>query len=229
MERTYNEIPFDIVDDVVLVDDNSPDNTVEEGLRLGIKHIIKHETNKGYGGNQKSCYRKALEIGADIVIMLHPDYQYTPKLIHAMASIIAMDVYPVVLASRILGQGALRGGMPVYKYIFNRMLTLFENIMLWEKLSEYHTGYRAFSADVIRSIDFTHNSDDFVFDNEMISQIFMNGYEIAEVTCPTKYFEDASSINFKRSMKYGRGVLRVSLTHRLHKWGWIKSNLYAKK
>jgi len=229
MERTYNEIPFDIVDDVVLVDDNSPDNTVEEGRRLGIKHIIKHETNKGYGGNQKSCYRKALEIGADIVIMLHPDYQYTPKLIHAMASIIAMDVYPVVLASRILGQGALRGGMPVYKYIFNRMLTLFENIMLWEKLSEYHTGYRAFSADVIRSIDFTHNSDDFVFDNEMISQIFMNGYEIAEVTCPTKYFEDASSINFKRSMKYGRGVLRVSLTHRLHKWGWIKSNLYAKK
>ena len=229
MERTYNEIPFDIVDDVVLVDDNSPDNTVEEGLRLGIKHIIKHETNKGYGGNQKSCYKKALEIGADIVIMLHPDYQYTPKLIHAMASIIAMDVYPVVLASRILGQGALRGGMPVYKYVFNRMLTLFENIMLWEKLSEYHTGYRAFSADVIRSIDFTHNSDDFVFDNEMISQIFMNGYEIAEVTCPTKYFEDASSINFKRSMKYGRGVLRVSLTHRFHKWGWIKSNLYAKR
>jgi len=228
LERTYKEIPFDIVDDVVLVDDNSRDDTVGEGQRLGIRHIIKHEVNKGYGGNQKSCYKKALELGADIVIMLHPDYQYTPLLIHAMSSIIAMDVYPVVLASRILGQGALRGGMPVYKYIFNRFLTLFENILLWEKLSEYHTGYRAFSAEVLRSIDFTHNSDDFVFDNEMISQIFMNGYEIAEVTCPTKYFEEASSINFTRSMKYGRGVLRVSLTHRLHKWGWVKSNLYGK-
>jgi hypothetical protein len=160
--------------------------------------------------------------------MLHPDYQYTPKLIHAMSSIIAMDVYPVVLASRILGKGALRGGMPMYKYIFNRCLTLFENIMLGQKLSEYHTGYRAFSADVIRSINFTHTSDDFVFDNEMISQIFMNGFEIAEVTCPTKYFEEASSINFSRSMKYGRGVLRVSLTHRLHKWGLLKSKLYIK-
>ena len=228
LERTYKEIPFDIVDDVVLVDDNSPDTTVEEGKRLGIKHIIKHEVNKGYGGNQKSCYKKALDIGADIVIMVHPDYQYTPLLIHAMASIIAMDVFPVVLASRILGKGALRGGMPMYKYIFNRFLTLFENIMLGQKLSEYHTGYRAFSAEVIRSIDFTHNSDDFVFDNEMISQIFMNGYEIAEVTCPTKYFPEASSINFKRSMKYGRGVLRVSFIHRFHKMGLIKSNLYKK-
>ena len=161
--------------------------------------------------------------------MLHPDYQYTPKLIHAMSSIIAFDVYPVVLASRILGKGALRGGMPMYKYIFNRCLTLFENIMLGQKLSEYHTGYRAFGADVIRSINFTANSDDFVFDNEMISQIFMNGFEIAEVTCPTKYFEEASSINFSRSMKYGRGVLRVSLTHRLHKWGLIKGKLYAKE
>lgn len=229
LERTYKEIPLDIVDDVVLVDDNSRDDTVAEGQRLGIGHIIKHEVNKGYGGNQKSCYKKALDLGADIVIMLHPDYQYTPKLLLAMSSIIAYDVYPVVLASRILGQGALRGGMPLYKYIFNRFLTFFENVMLWEKLSEYHTGYRAFSAEVIRSIDFTHNSDDFVFDNEMISQIFMNGYEIAEVTCPTKYFEEASSINFRRSMKYGRGVLRVSVTHRLHKWGLIKSNLYAKK
>ena len=229
LERTYKEIPFDIVDDVVLVDDNSRDDTVGEGKRLGINHIIKHEVNKGYGGNQKSCYKKALELGADIVIMLHPDYQYTPKLVHAMSSIIAFDVYPVVLASRILGRGALRGGMPVYKYIFNRFLTLFENILLRQKLSEYHTGYRAFSADVIRSINFTANSDDFVFDNEMISQIFMNGFEIAEVTCPTKYFEEASSINFSRSMKYGRGVLRVSLTHRLHKWGLIKGKLYAKE
>ncbi len=229
LERTYKEIPFDIVDEVVLVDDNSRDDTVAEGHRLGIKHIIKHEVNKGYGGNQKSCYSKALALGADIVIMLHPDYQYTPKLILAMSSIIANDLYPVVLASRILGKGALNGGMPMYKYIFNRCLTLFENIMLSQKLSEYHTGYRAFSADVIRSIDFTHNSDDFVFDNEMISQIFMNGYEIAEVTCPTKYFEEASSINFSRSMKYGRGVLRVSLAHRFHKWGLVKSKLYGKK
>ena len=228
IERTYREIPFDIVDDVVLVDDNSPDDTVEVGRALGIKHIIKHEQNKGYGGNQKSCYGRALEIGADIVIMVHPDYQYTPKLIHAMSSIIAYDVYPVVMGSRILGNGALKGGMPMYKYIFNRCLTLFENVVIGQKLSEYHTGYRAFSADVIRSIDFTHNSDDFVFDNEMISQIFMNGYDIAEVTCPTKYFEEASSINFSRSMQYGLGVLRVSLVHRLHKWGLLKSKLYSK-
>ena len=228
IERTYKEIPFDIVDDVVLVDDHSPDNTVEVGAQLGIKHIIRHEVNKGYGGNQKSCYAKALEIGADIVIMVHPDYQYTPKLIHAMSSIIAYDVYPVVLGSRILGNGALKGGMPMYKYIFNRCLTLFENIVIGQKLSEYHTGYRAFSAEVIRSIDFSHNSDDFVFDNEMISQIFMNGYQIAEVTCPTKYFEEASSINFSRSMKYGWEVLRVSMIHRMHMWGLIKSKLYKK-
>ena len=208
------------------MDDKSPDNTVEEARRLGIEHIVVHETNKGYGGNQKSCYKKALELGADIVIMVHPDYQYTPKLVHAMAGVIAYGVYPVCFGSRILGKGALNGGMPLYKYIFNRWLTLFENILLNQKLSEYHTGYRAFSAEVIRSIDFTHNSDDFVFDNEMISQVFMNGYEIAEVTCPTKYFEEASSINFSRSMKYGLGVLRVSVTHRLHKWGLIKSKLY---
>jgi glycosyltransferase involved in cell wall biosynthesis len=229
LERTYNEIPFDIVDEVVLVDDNSPDETVQEAKRLGIKHIVIHEQNKGYGGNQKSCYKKALELGADIVIMLHPDYQYTPKLIHAMSSIIAHDLYPVVFGSRILGKGALTGGMPMYKYIANRCLTLFQNIMLGQKLSEYHTGYRAFSADVIRAIDFTYNSDDFVFDNEMISQIFMNGFEIGEVTCPTKYFEEASSINFSRSSKYGIGVLRVSFTHFFHKNGIIKNKLYSKK
>jgi len=228
LERTFAEIPFDIVDDVVLVDDNSPDNTIEVAERLGIRHIVRHEKNLGYGGNQKSCYRKALELNADIVIMLHPDYQYTPKLLLPISGIIANEVYPVVFASRILGMGALKGGMPLYKYIANRLLTLFENIMLGQKLSEYHTGYRAFSAEVIRSIDFSHNSDDFVFDNEMASQIFMNGYEIGEVTCPTKYFEEASSINFSRSMKYGFGVLRVSFTHRLHKWGLIKSKLYQK-
>ncbi len=228
MERTYKEIPFDIVDDVVLVDDNSPDNTVEVARAIGIRHVIRHEVNKGYGGNQKTCYAKALELGADIVVMLHPDYQYTPKLIHALASVIAYDVYPVAFGSRILGKGALKGGMPVYKYIANRFLTLFENIIIGQKLSEYHTGYRAFSADVIRSINFSHNSDDFVFDNEMISQVFMNGYEIGEVTCPTKYFEEASSINFSRSVQYGLGVLRVSLIHRLHSWGLIKHKLYSK-
>lgn len=228
LERTYKEIPFDIVDDVVLVDDNSPDDTVAEAKRLGIKHIVIHQKNKGYGGNQKSCYAKALELGADIVIMLHPDYQYTPMLIPAMASIIGNDLYPVVFGSRILGKGALKGGMPMYKYISNRFLTLFQNILLGQKLSEYHTGYRAFSAEVIRSIDFTPNSDDFVFDNEMISQIFMNGYDIAEVTCPTKYFDEASSINFKRSAQYGMGVLRVSITHFLHKKGILKSSLYRK-
>jgi glycosyltransferase involved in cell wall biosynthesis len=226
LERTYKEIPLDIVDEVVLVDDNSKDDTVNVAAKIGIKHIIKHEANKGYGGNQKSCYKKALDLGADIVIMLHPDYQYTPLLIPSISSIIANDLYPVVLASRILGNGALKGGMPLYKYIFNRFLTLFENIFLWQKLSEYHTGYRAFSAQVLKKIDFTYNSDDFVFDNEMISQIFMKGFEIAEITCPTKYFEEASSINFSRSMKYGMGVLRVSLTHRFHKWGLVKSKLY---
>ncbi|MFA6151138.1 MAG: glycosyltransferase family 2 protein [Chitinophagaceae bacterium] len=228
LERTYKEIPFEIVDDVVLVDDNSPDDTVAEAKRLGIKHIVIHQTNKGYGGNQKSCYKKALELGGDIVIMLHPDYQYTPMLIPAMASIIGNDLYPVVFGSRILGKGALKGGMPMYKYISNRFLTLFQNILLNQKLSEYHTGYRAFSAEVIRSIDFSNNSDDFVFDNEMISQIFMNGYDIAEVTCPTKYFEEASSINFKRSAQYGLGVLRVSFTHFFHKNGLLKSTLYQK-
>lgn len=226
LERTYKEIPFDIVDDVVLVDDNSRDDTVAVGKQLGIKHIIKHDKNKGYGGNQKSCYTKALELDADIVIMLHPDYQYTPMLIPSMSYIIAQDLYPVVLGSRILGMGARKGGMPLYKYIFNRMLTLTENILISQKLSEYHTGYRAFSADVIRDIKYLENNDDFVFDNEMLAQIFMKGYEIAEVTCPTKYFDEASSINFKRSAQYGMGVLRVSLAYRLHKWGIVKSKLF---
>ena len=226
LERTYNEIPFDIVDEVVLVDDESPDDTIEVARRIGIKYIIKHNQNKGYGGNQKTCYRKALELGADIVIMLHPDYQYTPKLVLAMSSVIANDIYPVVFSSRILGKGAIKGGMPLYKYICNRLLTLFQNIVMGEKLSEYHTGYRAFSGNVIRSIDFTNNSDDFVFDNEMTSQIFMNNFEIGEITCPTKYFDEGSSINFRRSVHYGLGVLRVSVIYRLHKWGIIKSNLY---
>lgn len=226
LEKTFREIPFDIVDDVVLVDDASKDETLEVGRQLGIKHLIRHDNNKGYGGNQKSCYNKALELGADIVVMLHPDYQYTPKLIMAMCSIIANDVYPVVFGSRILGKGALKGGMPMYKYVFNRFLTLTQNILIGQKLSEYHTGYRTFSADVLRNINYMADNDDFVFDNEMISQIFMKGYDIAEVTCPTKYFDEASSINFKRSAIYGLGVLRVSLQHRLHMWGLMKGKIY---
>lgn len=226
IEKTYNEIPFDIVDEVVLVDDRSSDNTVEVGKSLGIQHIIQHKKNTGYGGNQKSCYNKALELGADIVIMLHPDYQYTPKLIPAMSSLIAQGLYPCVLGSRILGKGALRGGMPMYKYVANRALTLAENILIGQKLSEYHTGYRAFSKEVLEKIAFNKNNDDFIFDNEMLSQIFMAGFEIAEITCPTKYFEEASSINFSRSVKYGLGVLRVSINHWLHKKGIKKSKLY---
>lgn len=227
LERTYAEIPFDIVDEVVLVDDKSKDDTVEVGKKLGIRHIVVHDVNKGYGGNQKSCYNKALELGADIVVMLHPDYQYTPKLIPSMCHLIASGLYPVVLGSRILGKGALNGGMPMYKYIFNRFLTLTENILIGQKLSEYHTGYRAFSGEVLRNINYRVNNDDFVFDNEMLSQIFMKGYEIAEITCPTKYFEEASSINFSRSMKYGMGVLRVSLNHLMHKWGLKRNKLYS--
>jgi glycosyltransferase involved in cell wall biosynthesis len=222
LKQTYEEIPFDLVDEVVLVDDASKDNTVEVAQSLGIKHIIIHEKNKGYGGNQKSCYKKALELGADIVIMLHPDYQYTPKLLTAMISIIGNGLYPVVFGSRILGKGALKGGMPLYKYIANRVLTFTQNLLMNQKLSEYHTGYRAFSAEVLKKLDFSHNSDDFVFDNEMIAQIFWHGFEIAEVTCPTKYFKEASSINFRRSVKYGFGVLAVSLKYRLCKWGIFK-------
>lgn len=223
---TYREIPFDIVDEVILVDDCSRDNTVEVAEKLGIKHIIRHEKNKGYGGNQKTCYQTALRLGADIVIMLHPDYQYTPRLIPSMAQLIAKGVYQVVLGSRILGNGALKGGMPLYKYVFNRMLTIFQNIVIGAKLSEYHTGYRAFSAEILRKINFMKNSDDFVFDNQMLSQILYAGYEIAEITCPTKYFEDASSINFSRSVKYGIGVIQTSLKHRFQLWGFAKYDIY---
>jgi len=222
IEQTYNEIPFDIVDEIILVDDNSKDNTAEVAASLGIKHIIVHPQNRGYGGNQKSCYNKAIELNADIVIMLHPDYQYTPKLIHSMAYLIANDVYPVAFGSRILSKGALTGGMPWYKYIANRILTSFQNILLNEKLSEYHTGYRAFSKEVLKSISYNSNSDDFVFDNQMIAQIFNKKFQIGEITCPTKYFPEASSINLKRSIIYGLGVLKVSIQFRLNKWGFIK-------
>jgi glycosyltransferase involved in cell wall biosynthesis len=222
MEITYKEIDFNIVDEVILVDDLSKDNTVEVGKKLGIKHIIEHEYNKGYGGNQKSCYNKALEIGADIVIMLHPDYQYTPKLIPAMANLLASELYHVVLGSRILGKGALKGGMPMIKYIANRGLTLFQNILMNAKLSEYHTGYRAFTREVLEAVNFNANSDNFVFDNQMLAQIWYAGYDIAEITCPTKYFDDASSINFKNSSIYGIGVMKTSIQYRLQKWGIFK-------
>lgn len=224
---TYLEIPRDIVDEVVLVDDASMDNTAEVALQLGIDHVIRHEHNLGYGGNQKTCYRKALGLGADIVIMVHPDYQYTPKLIPSMAHLIANGLYHVVLGSRILGKGALKGGMPRYKYVANRFLTLVQNLLLGQKLSEYHTGYRAFSREVLNDIHFDRNSDDFVFDNQMLSQILMAGFEIAEVTCPTKYFEEGSSINFRRSVVYGLGVLQTSWRHFLHKRGIRKYLIYA--
>ncbi len=229
LEKTYNEIPFEIVDEVILVDDKSSDDTAKVGASLGIKHIIVHDVNKGYGGNQKSCYNKALELNSDIVIMLHPDYQYTPKLIESMSYLIANGLYEVVTGSRILGKGAMKGGMPWYKYVANRILTLVQNILMNQKLSEYHTGYRAFSGKVLKDINYNINSDDFVFDNQMLAQICFAGYEVAEITCPTKYFEEASSINFKRSSIYGLGVLWVSCKYFLQKVGLAKFKLFSAK
>lgn len=223
LEKTFLEIPFDVVDNVIITDDCSRDNTVKVANKLAEKSqanvfVICHNKNKGYGGNQKSSYKKALEIGSDIVIMVHPDYQYTPKLIHSIVYAIADDIFPVMFASRILGEGALKGGMPLIKYLSNRILTLTQNIFLNRKLSEYHTGYRAYSAEVLRSVNYESLSDDFVFDNQIIAQIISKGYAIGEVTCPTKYFPEASSINLKRSAVYGFGVLKVSFMYRLHKW-----------
>lgn len=226
LEITYREIDFQIVDEVILVDDLSRDDTVEVAKRLGINHIIVHEQNKGYGGNQKSCYNKALEIGADIVIMLHPDYQYTPKLIPAMSHLLGSGIYHVVLGSRILGKGALSGGMPLIKYLANRGLTFIQNILMGAKLSEYHTGYRAFTSEVLKKINYNVNSDNFVFDNQMLAQIWYAGYEIAEITCPTKYFDDASSINLKNSTIYALGVLKTAFQFRLQKWGIAKIRIY---
>ncbi len=226
LEQTYSEIPLDIVDEIILVDDRSNDNTVDLAKKLNIKNIIVHDQNMGYGGNQKTCYNNALNLNADIIIMLHPDYQYTPKLIHSMAWLIANDVYQVVLGSRILGRGARKGGMPFYKYLFNRMLTLTQNILMHQKLSEYHTGYRAFSANVLRSINYNDNSNDFVFDNQMLAQICFCKYEIAEITCPTRYFNEASSINFRRSVKYGFGVLGTSFSYFFTKIGIHKAKIF---
>jgi glycosyltransferase involved in cell wall biosynthesis len=229
LESTYAEIPHDIVDEIVLVDDASSDDTSILAIRLGIKHVIRHENNRGYGGNQKTCYLKALELNADIIIMLHPDYQYTPKLIPSMADLISSGLYDMVLGSRILGKGALKGGMPLYKYIANRFLTLIQNILISEKLSEYHTGYRAYSRNILATINFEENSEDFVFDNEFISQTVHAGFKIGEISCPTKYFKEASSINFSRSVKYGLGVLRVSFQHFFSRIGLFKSALYKTK
>ena len=226
LEQTYADIPFDIVDEVILVDDASTDETIKVAGTLNIQHVIRHDDNKGYGGNQKTCYTKALSLGADIVIMLHPDYQYNPKLIPSMANLIAEGVYPVVIGSRILGKGAMTNGMPAYKYFFNRCLTLFQNILLNQKLSEYHTGYRAYSTDVLKQINFMANSDDFVFDNQVLLQIIYNKYVIGEISCPAKYFDDASSINFSRSCRYGWGIVTNTFGFVLQKLKWADFKMY---
>ncbi len=225
LRQTFAEIPTEVVDDVILVDDASHDRTVSLARELGITTIV-HRRNTGYGSNQKTCYRKALTLGADVVVMLHPDYQYPPKLILAMSAMIAYGVYQVVLGSRILGEGALAGGMPLYKYVANRGLTLVQNLCLGRKLSEYHTGFRAFSREVLLSLPLEENSDDFVFDNEMLVQIIHRGYAIAELTCPTYYFPDASSIDFRRSVRYGLGVLRTTAKFILHKAGLVKFPIF---
>jgi len=228
LEKTYREIPFDVVDDVILVDDKSRDKTLKKAKELGIKYIISHDANKGYGANQKTCYNEALHRGADIVVMLHPDYQYTPRLIPSMVYLIANSVYPVVLGSRILGKGALKGGMPVYKYFFNRILTFFQNVLIGAKLSEYHTGFRAYSREVLEKINYNSNSDDFVFDNQVLAQIHYAGFAIGEISCPTKYDEQSSSINFIRSIKYGMGVIKTSLQFFIQKAGWYNFKIFQK-
>jgi glycosyltransferase involved in cell wall biosynthesis len=227
IEKTVREIPS-IVDEIILTDDFSRDETVAIAKKIGIRHIISHEKNKGYGANQKSCYDKALELGADIIVMLHPDYQYTPKLIPAMCQLVSTNLYDVVLGSRILGKSAMKGGMPAYKYVANRVLTFAQNLLMNQKLSEYHTGYRCFDADVLRKIPYTDNADDFVFDNEMLAQCCFIGARIGEISCPANYFEDASSINFRRSVTYGLGVLRVSVAYSLHKAGIYRASLFSR-
>lgn len=228
LRRTVAEIPRDVVDDVILTDDCSRDETIAVARELGL-HVVVHDRNRGYGGNQKSCYTAALARGADIVVMLHPDYQYSPRLVRAMASMIASGHYDAVFASRILGRGALVGGMPVYKYVFNRMLTLFQNILMQQKLSEYHTGYRAWNRQVLERLPLLSCSDDFVFDNQMIAQAAWFGFQLGEISCPTKYFPEASSINFRRSCTYGLGVLKTSIEYRLAKWGMRASRLFGQE
>jgi glycosyltransferase involved in cell wall biosynthesis len=228
LRQTYTEIPHDIVDDIILTDDASKDDTVETARGLGI-HTLRHDSNLGYGGNQKTCYREALARGADIVIMLHPDYQYSPRLVAAMASMVASGHYHVVLGSRILGNGALRGGMPPYKYVANRVLTLFQNAAIGQKLSEYHTGYRAWSREVLTTLPILNFSDDFVFDNQMLTSAHFFDFPIGEISCPTKYFDEASSINFKRSVVYGLGVLKTALDYRMQRWGLVESPIFERE
>jgi glycosyltransferase involved in cell wall biosynthesis len=227
LKKTYDELPFDIVDDVIIVDDFSSDHTLKVAEALGVKHIIRHSKNIGYGGNQKSCYKKALELDADVIIMIHPDYQYTPQLCTAMSSLLVEGLFDCVLGSRILGTGALQGGMPRYKFLANRLLTAFQNIMVNHKLSEYHTGYRAFTREILETIPLENNSDDFIFDNQMLLQIIYANYRIAEITCPTRYESSSSSISFSRSVKYGLGVLHTSVLYCLNKWNIRKNTLFS--
>ena len=226
LQQTFADIPFALVDEIILVDDASQDDTLKVAAGLNITHIISHQKNLGYGGNQKTCYTKALSLGADIVVMLHPDYQYNPKLMVSMIDLISGGVFDVVMGSRILGSGAVKNGMPVYKYFFNRCLTLFQNILLRQKLSEYHSGYRAFNKEVLMNIAYINNSNDFVFDNQMLLQIINKKFSIGEISCPAKYFNDASSINFKRSLTYGIGIVKNTGVFLLHKWKIRKSNLF---
>lgn len=228
IQKTFEEIPFDIVDEVILTDDYSKDETIAIAKKIGIQHIIEHDENKGYGANQKSCYLKALDLNADIIIMLHPDYQYTPKLIPAMCTLVAHDLYDVVLGSRILSKGAIKGGMPMYKYVSNRVLTLIQNILMNQKLSEYHTGYRCFDTKILRQIGFENNADSFVFDNEILAQCCFIKARIGEISCPANYFEEASSINFKNSVVYALGVLRVSICYFLQKTNLFTFSIFAK-
>ncbi|RJO60649.1 glycosyltransferase family 2 protein [candidate division WS5 bacterium] len=225
LKKTYEEIPHEYIDEIILVDDYSSDSTVQIAKGLNMKTFV-HRENKGYGANQKTCYTEALKLGADVVVMLHPDYQYTPKLLVAMASLVAIGQYDVVLGSRVLSEGALKGGMPLYKYFSNRMLTFIQNILLNKKLSEYHTGYRAFSKKILETLPLNENSDDFVFDNQMLAQIYFFGFSMGEISCPTKYFDDASSINFRRSITYGFGVLKTSIEYRLQKWNLLKTRIF---
>jgi len=225
LKQTYDEIPRDVVDEIILTDDASRDETTAVAQQLGIP-TLRHDSNRGYGGNQKTCYARALAHGADIVVMLHPDYQYSPKLVTAMASMIASEEFDAVLGSRILGRGALAGGMPVWKYISNRVLTLVQNLLIGQKLSEYHTGYRAWSRGVLEKLPLLHCSEDFVFDNQMLAQAVYFGFRIGEISCPTKYFDDASSINFRRSVVYGVGVLKTSLQFRLQRMGLMRFAIF---
>jgi glycosyltransferase involved in cell wall biosynthesis len=226
LEQTYREIPFDVVDEVILVDDRSADDTLAVAEALGIEHVIQHQVNLGYGGNQKTCFDAALSLGADIVVMLHPDYQYTPKLVRAMADVLAEDVYDILLGSRILGNGALQGGMPLYKYVANRALTAFENAVIGQKLSEYHTGFRAYRRRVLEAIPYARDSDDFIFDNQLLVQAHALGFRIGELSCPTNYFAEASSIDFGRSLRYGFLCCTTALQFRLHRMGVRRSVLF---